>query len=62
MKDLHDKLGPICGEDSLQALNLALRLVHSLLWNELEQGRKLCIPRTKTDFPIEAYFGTGEQL
>lgn len=57
MKPLYKRLGPICGEDSLQSICLALRLIKDLLRDAQKKGNQLRIPRTKHAFPLEAYFG-----
>jgi hypothetical protein len=58
----------IHGEDSMQALLLAVRFIHSMLRSLLEKGSRLVDPLGATespsdpDFPLEAYFGTIGQL
>jgi hypothetical protein len=50
---LYDRLADIHGEDSFQALCLAIRLAQDLLWDFREKGGKL-LSGTE-DFPLEAY-------
>jgi len=60
---LYDGLMPAAGEDSLQALCLALGLVASLLRDFLAGGGRLYFvqegaePSEESAWPIEAYFG-----
>jgi len=53
---LHDDLAPMRGEDSFQAICLALRLCATLLRAHLEEGGRLEDPGGG-EFPLEAYFG-----
>ena len=59
---LYDRLVPIRGEDSVQALCLALGLAATLLRNFVASGGRL-VEGTNTssedepDWPLEAYFG-----
>lgn len=52
--DRHAK--DIYGEDSLQALCLAMRMVRLHLDCALERGSRLVHTDEDTDFPLEAYF------
>jgi hypothetical protein len=47
----------ICGEDSLQALCLALRMARSMLDDFSEKGGRLLADGEP--FPIDAYFGAA---
>src|SRR4051812_29134667 len=53
---LHTRLVPAAGVDSLQALCLAIALVHSRLRHLVEDGGRLLIPGTEGEFPLDAYF------
>jgi hypothetical protein len=53
---LHQELPSIAGEDSLQAIVLALAFINTRLRHLLEDGGRLAIPEVGGDFPIEAYF------
>jgi hypothetical protein len=60
LSGLHDRLHDMIGEDSLQALCLAMRLCGKLLTAFVESGGHL---RNEGDdpedsFPLEAYFKT----
>jgi phage/plasmid primase-like uncharacterized protein len=46
----------IYGEDSLQALCLGLRMVHSQLAASLARGGRLVCTDADDDFPLNAYF------
>ncbi|HEY3814159.1 MAG TPA: hypothetical protein VGL66_13120 [Caulobacteraceae bacterium] len=50
---LYDRLSDIRGEDSFQALCLAIRLAQDLLQDFCEKGGKLLMGTE--DFPLEAY-------
>lgn len=54
---IYGKLGPVYGEDSMQALCLALKLVYTLLKDFIEKGGKLVHPYDKSDFPLRAILG-----
>jgi hypothetical protein len=54
---IDDKIRNIRGEDSLQALCLALRSIRSLLESVIEWGGRIVHPEDGEDFPLEAYFG-----
>lgn len=56
MDGLDSKPRTIYGEDSLQALCLALRMIRSELEGVLERGGRL-IDSEASEFPIQAYFG-----
>ena len=47
---------PLHGDDSLQALCLALTFAHSQLQAFVSRGGRLLIPGTADEFPLEAYF------
>lgn len=47
----------IYGEDSLQALCLGLKMVHSQLAATLTRGSRLVHTDADDDFPLDAYFG-----
>lgn len=50
-----ERLEDVAGEDSLQALCLAMDLVRSLLLHAVEQGTRF-LDDDGDPFPIEAYF------
>jgi hypothetical protein len=52
----HLRLEDICGEDSLQALCLALRLFRLHLELAFERGSRLVYPDDGGEFPLHAYF------
>ena len=61
--ELYERRPDICGEDSLQALCLALSLARQLLAHFAENGGRVLISGTETDseetncdFPIDAWF------
>jgi hypothetical protein len=60
---LHDRLIPMHGEDSVQALCLALGLAAALLRDYVARGGRLLDAAASTDtddeadWPLEAYFG-----
>ncbi len=60
---LHDRLVPIAGEDSLQALCLALGFAAMLCRNFVRHGGRLLPVEggadadDEADWPLEAYFG-----
>jgi hypothetical protein len=60
---LHDELIPMHGEDSVQALCLALGLAAALLRDFVSGGGRLldgaqpAEPEDEADWPLEAYFG-----
>jgi hypothetical protein len=49
---------PLFGEDSLQALCLALAFAHSQLKGFVARGGQLFCPKTRDEFPLSAYFAT----
>jgi uncharacterized protein DUF6968 len=53
---LHDPQEMV-GEDSLQALCMAMSMIRALLERFVEQGGRVLSPEDRTDFPIEATFG-----
>jgi hypothetical protein len=53
---LHPDLPAVRGEDSLQALALALDLVRKLLHQAVERGSSFQYPGTAEEVPVEAYF------
>ena len=54
---LHDRLQDVRGEDSLQALCLAVSLIRSLLSSYLEDGGLLMHPDTDYPYDLNATFG-----
>ena len=68
LTSIDGKVKEIHGEDSMQALLLAVRFIHSMLRSLLEKGSRLVDPLGVTespsdpDFPLEAYFGRLGQL
>lgn len=57
---LDGRLSDICGEDSLQALALAVEMVRRQLASVIEAGEKL-LDSEGSEFPLEAYFSTHER-
>ena len=62
LNGLHDALAPMHGEDSIQALCLALGLGAALLRDFVAHGGRLIdashnSPQPEADWPLEAYFG-----
>ena len=65
---LDEEIREIHGEDSMQALCLAVQRVHTVLRFVLERGNRLLIAGDDAtqrdcedvDFPVDAYFGIGE--
>jgi hypothetical protein len=57
---LYDRLPDMVGEDSFQALCLAIRLCGRLLASFVERGGQLRNQGDEEDdpFPLDAYFGT----
>ncbi|HSE36756.1 MAG TPA: hypothetical protein VLG74_05580 [Blastocatellia bacterium] len=53
---LYPNLAHIVGEDSLQALCLALSLARQLLTDFIETGGRILIAGTDSELPIDAYF------
>ena len=47
----------IYGEDSMQALCLAVRFVHLMLQSVVERGSRLLNSEDDEDFPLQTYFG-----
>ena len=47
---------PLHGDDSLQALCLALAFAHSQLEGFVSRGGRLFVPGTRDEFPLDAYF------
>src|SRR4051812_30156162 len=60
MGDLLREDQPLFGEDSLQALCLALSFARSRLQDFVARGGRLVIPGTEDDFSIDACFGTRD--
>lgn len=54
---IDERVRDIYGEDSMQALCLAVRFVHRMLHSVVERGCRLVDPQEGSDFPLEAYFG-----
>jgi hypothetical protein len=62
---IDEEVREIHGEDSLQALCLAVRFVGSMLGSVIERGCRLLYEgegAEEADFPLNAYFGVGEPL
>jgi len=60
LKGLYDHLPEICGDDSFQALCLAIRLALEMLADFRDEGGKLLVD--SDDFPLEAYaFGPASR-
>lgn len=57
---LDDKPRNIYGEDSMQALCLALRMVRFHLAEVLRCGSRLVYPNEDSDFALDAYFKSAE--
>jgi hypothetical protein len=53
---LHDAQD-MTGEDSLQALCMAMSMIRALLERFIEQGGRVLSPEDGTEFPIDATFG-----
>ena len=63
LTSIDGKIREIHGEDSMQALCLGVRFIHSMLQSELNRGQRLLQTGEGTedvDFPLDAYFGIGE--
>jgi hypothetical protein len=63
---LYAELRPIAGEDSLQALTLALGLIHRLLSDVTERGARLMHPPASAlapaeEFQLDTYFPARER-
>lgn len=56
---LHPELPAMRGEDSFQALALALDLVRRLLQQSVERGASIQHPGTLEEVSLEAYFPAG---
>jgi len=56
MQGLHDRLRDVHGEDSLQALCLALSLARQLLTSFVEDGGRVVYAGTDSDYAIDATF------
>jgi hypothetical protein len=54
---IDDQVRPAYGDDSLQALCIALRHIRSQLETVIELGGRLIDAENGEDFPLEAYFG-----
>jgi hypothetical protein len=54
---IDDRVRNICGDDSLQALCLALRCIRSQLETVIQLGGRVIDAEEGTDIPLEAYFG-----
>jgi len=52
---LDGRLSDICGEDSMQSLSLAVKMVHRRLASVIESGGQL-LDSEGSEFPLEAYF------
>ena len=59
---LQDKLPDAAGEDAIQALCLALRLLVSQLEGLVQRGGKVFYPTTDDQVPLEAYLQSGIPL
>jgi hypothetical protein len=57
---IDDRVRPSYGEDSLQALCIALRHIRSQLETVIELGGRLIYAEDGEEFPLEAYFGRLE--
>jgi hypothetical protein len=55
---LHGSLGPVRGEDSLQALSLAISLLRQLLSAFVQDGGKVLNPDDESEVPLDAILGT----
>lgn len=55
ISSISEKVSEIHGEDSLQALCLAVRFVHIVLRTRVERGSRLICDGG--DFPLDAYWG-----
>ena len=58
MDNLFREDHPIFGDDSLQALCLALAFARSQLQDFVSRGGQLFIPGTRDAFPLNAYFAS----
>ncbi len=58
---IDEKVRDIQGEDSMQALCLALSFAHDMLQSVLNRGSRLLYPQEETDFALDAYFGENGQ-
>ena len=47
----------MAGEDSLQALCMAMSMIRALLERFVAQGGRVLSPEDRSDFPIDATFG-----
>ena len=58
LRGLHDRVAEIVGEDSLQALSLAVQFAGKLLADFVQRGGRLRSPGDDPDdsFPLGAYF------
>jgi hypothetical protein len=61
MDGWRQKLHPICGEDSFQALCLALTYVQKMLQHFVEDGGQIFHPGSKQEVDLEAIFGETEE-
>ena len=57
IRGLYDHLCDIHGQDSLQALCLAVSLVRSLLTGYVEGGGRVMFPNTECAYDLNAIFG-----
>src|SRR5437867_1074392 len=57
---LHEGIVSIHGQDSLQAICLAITFIRSRLASFVAGGGRVVIPTTGEDFPIDAYFGSAQ--
>jgi hypothetical protein len=58
LRGLHGNLPNIAGEDSMQALCLAISLARNLLTDVREKGGKLLHASDPSEYPLDAVFGT----
>lgn len=56
MKGIHERLAHVAGEDSLQALCLALDLVRTRLASLIDGGGRLRIRQSNKPFDLDRYF------
>ncbi len=62
MPAIDENAAVIHGEDSMQALCLALRYAHSMLQIVIQRGGRLVYSRDQVDIPLQAYFGSDSSL
>ena len=56
MRGLHNSLPDVRGEDSLQALCLAASLVRMLLTGFIDDGGKILLPNSDSEYDLDATF------